>query len=69
MKGDLKNLSFQLNQNKGKEKREAICCTTCRTEGHHKKKCLTFMQYMATGAPNPFPIRGPWCNIFKNTWA
>jgi hypothetical protein len=35
LKEDLKNLTFQLNQNKGKEKREAIWCTTCRIEGHH----------------------------------
>jgi hypothetical protein len=21
------------------------------------------MQYMATGVPNPFPTRGPWCDI------
>jgi uncharacterized protein YaaN involved in tellurite resistance len=31
MKEDLKNLTFQLNQNKGKEKREVVWCTTCRT--------------------------------------
>jgi DNA repair exonuclease SbcCD ATPase subunit len=32
---DLKNLTFQLNQNKNKDKREAVWCTTCRMEGHH----------------------------------
>jgi hypothetical protein len=42
MKEDLKNLTFQLNQNKGKNKREVIWCTTCRTEGHHKNKCPKF---------------------------
>ena len=31
LKEDLKNLTFQLNQNKGKDKREVIWCTTCRT--------------------------------------
>jgi hypothetical protein len=31
MKEDLKNLTFQLNQNKGKDKREVIWCTTCST--------------------------------------
>jgi hypothetical protein len=31
LKKDLKNLTFQLNQNKGKEKREYFWCTICRT--------------------------------------
>jgi hypothetical protein len=42
LKEDLKNLTFQLNQNKGKDKREVVWCTTCRTEGHHKNECPTF---------------------------
>jgi hypothetical protein len=33
---DLKNLTFQLNQNKNKDKREAVWCTTCRMEGQCK---------------------------------
>jgi hypothetical protein len=65
LKEDLKNLTFQLNQNKGKEKREVVWCTLCRTEGHHKNECPTFMQYMETGVPNPFPTGGPWCEICK----
>jgi hypothetical protein len=65
LKEDLKNLTFQLNQNKGKEKREVVWCTTCRTEGHHKNECPTFVQYMETGVPNPFPTGGPWCEICK----
>jgi hypothetical protein len=65
MKEDMKNLAFQLNQNKGKEKREVVWCTTCRIEGHHKNECPTFVQYMETRVPNPFPIGGPWCNIFQ----
>jgi hypothetical protein len=39
---DLKNMTFQLNQNKGKEKREVVWCTLCRTKGHHKNECPTF---------------------------
>jgi hypothetical protein len=39
LKEDLKNLTFQLNQNRGKDKREVVWCTTCRTEGHHKNEC------------------------------
>jgi hypothetical protein len=42
LKEDLKNMTFQLNQNKGKEKREVVWCTLCRTEGHHKNECPTF---------------------------
>jgi hypothetical protein len=65
LKEDLKNLTFQLNQNKGKDKREVVWCTTCRTEGHHKNECPTFAQYMETGMPNPLPTGGPWCEICK----
>jgi hypothetical protein len=65
LKEDLKNLTFQLNQNKGKEKREVVWCTLCRTEGHHKNECPTFAQYLAAGVPNPLPIGGPWCDICK----
>jgi hypothetical protein len=35
LKEDLKNLTFQLNQNKGKEKREFVWCMLCRTKGYH----------------------------------
>jgi hypothetical protein len=65
MKEDLNKLMFQLNQNKSKDKREFIWCTTCRTKGHHKNKCLTFAQYIAEGMPNSLPTRGLWCEICK----
>jgi hypothetical protein len=65
LKEDLKNLTFQLNQNKNKDKREVVWCTTCRTEGHHKNECPTFTQYMAAGMPNPLPTGGLWCEICK----
>jgi hypothetical protein len=65
LKEDMKNLTFQLNQNRGKEKREVVWCTACRTEGHHDNECPTFVQYMATWLPNPFPPGGPWCEICK----
>jgi hypothetical protein len=42
LKEDLKNLTFQLNQNKSKDKREVVWCTTCRTEEHHENECPTF---------------------------
>jgi hypothetical protein len=65
LKEDLKNLTFQVNQNKGKEKREVVWCTTCRTKEHHKNECLTFAQYMATGMPNSLPTGGLWFEICK----
>jgi hypothetical protein len=48
LKEDLKNLTFQLNKNKNKDKREAVWCTTCRMKGHHKNECPIFTQYMET---------------------
>jgi hypothetical protein len=65
MKEDLKNLTFQLNQNKSKDKREVVWCITCRTIGHHKNKFPTFVQYMETRLPNPLLTRGIWCEICK----
>jgi hypothetical protein len=65
MKEDLKNLTFQLNQNKSKDKREVVWCTTCRTKGHQKNECLTFMQYMAIELPNPLSTGGLRCEICK----
>jgi hypothetical protein len=65
MKEDVKNLTFHLNHNKGKEKREVVWCTTCRTKGHHNNEFQTFVQYMEIGVPNPFPTGGPWCDIYK----
>ena len=65
LKEDLKNITFQLNQNKSKEKREVVWCTTCRTEGHHKNACPTFAQYMETCLSNPLLTRGLWREICK----
>ena len=47
------------------EKREAVWSTLCRSEGHHKNECLTFVQYLGVGMKNIFPIGGPWCEIRK----
>jgi hypothetical protein len=64
LKEYLKNLTVQLNQNKSREKREAMWCTLCKLEGHHKNECLTFAQYLEVGFPNTFPIGGPWFEIY-----
>jgi hypothetical protein len=65
MREDLNNLTFQLNQNKGKENREDVWCTFCRTKGHHKNECPTFVQYIRIGMPNLLLSGGPWCEICK----
>jgi hypothetical protein len=65
MKEDLKNLTFQLNEKKSKDKLEVIWCTTCRTEGRHKNEFLAFAQHMAVRMLNPLPTRGLWCEICK----
>jgi hypothetical protein len=67
LKEDLKNLTFHLNQNKNRDKPEDVWCTTCRTEGHHKKEFPTFAQYMEIGMPNLLPQGGLWCKIFKKS--
>jgi hypothetical protein len=64
LKEDLKNLTFQLNQNKGKEKREVVWCTLCRTEGHHKNKCPTFAVLGSRGA-KPLSNRRTMVHICK----
>jgi hypothetical protein len=52
-------LTIQLEElTKGKDKREQVWCTKCRTEGHHKDKFPSFTYYLATKAPNPLPGRG-----------
>jgi hypothetical protein len=65
LKEYLKNLTFQFNQNRGKDKREVVWYTTSRTEGYHKNECPNFMQYMEMGIPNPLPIGELWCEICK----
>jgi hypothetical protein len=65
MRADLKNLTFQLNHNKGKEKREDFWCTFCRTKGHHKNDFQNFAQYLGTRILNPLHPGGPWCEICR----
>jgi hypothetical protein len=58
-------MKFQLNQNKGKENREFVWCTLCRTKGHHKNEFPTFAQYLEAGFWNTLPTGGVWCEICK----
>ena len=54
IKSDMANLMIQLQDiKKGKEAQEYLWCTKCRTNGHTKDNCVTFMNYVSSGAPNP----------------
>ena len=44
--------------NKGKEIHEEIWCMICKTKGHSKYLCLDFLDYLASGAPNPLNTQG-----------
>lgn len=56
IQNQLANLTLQLHDmKKGNEVREEVWCTKCRTKGHSKEHCLVFVDYLASGAPNPLP--------------
>ena len=63
----LVNINLELQSlKKGKEVREEVWCTRCRTEGHSREQCLVFAQYLTSGAPNPLPQAwGLWCEICR----
>ena len=55
----LANLTLQLQDiKKGKEGQVDLWCTKCRTDGHTKDNCPTFMNYVTSGAPNPLNGKG-----------
>ena len=52
----LVNITLELQSlKKGKEVREEVWCTRCRTEGHSKEHYPVFAEYLASGALNPLP--------------
>lgn len=56
IQNQLANLTLQLQDiNKCMEVREEVWCMEYRTEGHFREHCLVFMEYLASGAPNPLP--------------
>ena len=67
IQNQLSNLTPQLQDiQKGKQVREEIWCTKCITEGHSKKHCKVYKEYMVSGAPNTLPQeRGPQCKICR----
>ena len=67
IQNQIANLTLQLQDiKKGKEVREEVWCTKCRTEGHSWEHCPVFVEYLSSGMPNPLPqVRGPWCEICR----
>ena len=65
IQSQLANLTIQLQDiKKGKEAQEYLWCTKCIMDGPAKDNCPTFMNYVASGAPNPLNGHGlPWCHI------
>ena len=56
IQNQLANLTLQLHEmKKGKEVREEVWCTKCRIEGHSREHYSVFVEYLASGAPNPLP--------------
>ena len=67
IQNQLENLTLQLQDiKKGKEVREEVWCTKCRTEGHSREQCPIYGEYLGSGALNPLPqVRGLWCEICR----
>ena len=67
LQNQLVNITLELQSlKKGKEVCKEVWCTKCRIEGHLKEQCPVFMQYLASGAPNPLPQTGRlWCEICR----
>ena len=65
----LVNITLELQSlNKGKEVHEEVWCTRCGIEGHLKEHYPIFVEYLASGAPNPLlQIGGLWCEICKQS--
>jgi hypothetical protein len=55
-----------MKKDKGKEKREDICCIRCKEEGHDKEICHLFNDYFTSGAPNPLKHDTlPFCEVCR----
>ena len=51
---------------KGKEIAQEIWCIKFKAQGHTKYNYLVFVEYLASGAPNPLAqTQGPWCELCK----
>ena len=52
---------------KGKVVWEEVWCTRCQTEGHDKEQCPVVINYLNSGAPNPFNPSVLYCEICRTT--
>lgn len=63
----LTNLTLQLqDMKKSEEVCDEVWCTKSKVEGHSKKKCPIFINYIVSGAPNPLNDGSNlWCDICR----
>ena len=67
LQNQLANLTLHMHEiKKGKEIAQELWCTKCKGRGHTKDKCPVFVEYIASGAPNPLAqTQGPWCELCR----
>ena len=67
LQNQLANLTLQMHEiRKGKEIAQDIWCIKCKAQGHTKDDCPVFVEYLASGAPNPLAqTQGPWCELCR----
>ena len=54
LQNQLANLTLQMHEiKKGKEIAQEIWCIKCKAQGHTKYNCPVYIEYLASGAPNP----------------
>ena len=67
LQNELANLMLQMHEiKKGKEIAQELWCIKCKGQGHTKDNCPVFVEYLASGAPNPLvQNQGPWCELCR----
>ena len=56
LQNQLANITLQLHEiKKGKEVAQEIWRVKCKAQGHTKDNYPVFVEYLASGAPNPLP--------------
>ena len=67
LQNQLANLMLQMHEiKKGKEIAQELWCIKCKGQGHTKDNCPVFVEYLASGAPNPLlQTQGPWCELCR----
>ena len=67
LQNQLANLTLHMHEiKKGKDIAQEIWCIKCKAQGHTKDNCPVFVEYLASGAPNPLAqMQGPWCELCR----